>query len=92
MAWPTTDDPRTEFITLRLTVSEAADVDWLIAQTGARNRSEAVRDAVSLVIGAERRRSARQRRSGAPGPGMKDPEKDDPEKDAGKDAGRSADE
>jgi Arc/MetJ-type ribon-helix-helix transcriptional regulator len=71
MAWPTTDDPRTEFITLRLTMSEAADVDWLIAQTGSKNRSDAVRSAVGRVISAEKRKKAKQRRSGTPGPGMK---------------------
>lgn len=27
MAWPTTSDPKTEFATLRMTASEAADID-----------------------------------------------------------------
>lgn len=61
MAWPTTDDPRTEFVTLRFTVSEAADIDWLIAQTGARSRSQAVRDAVDRVVTVEKKRAAKQK-------------------------------
>ena len=61
MAWPTTRNPRTEFVTVRFTVDEAADVDWLQSQTNARSRSSAVRDAVDRVIAAERKRAARTR-------------------------------
>ena len=50
MAWPTTNDPRTEFVTLRLTVSESADLDRLVQQTGASSRSEAVRTALDEKI------------------------------------------
>lgn len=74
MSWPTTDDPRTEFVTVRFTVGEAADIDWLIAQTGAKSRSEAVRTAVDRVVHAEKRRAARAKRSGTPGGGMRDEE------------------
>lgn len=60
MGWPTTNDPREVFVTLRLTKSEAADLD---AYRAARNlnRSAAVRDATSRVIAAEKKRAARQR-------------------------------
>lgn len=61
MSWPTTNDPRTEFITLRLTVSEAADLDLYAQSHGFRSRSAAVRDSVNRVIAAEKKRAARQR-------------------------------
>lgn len=57
MGWPTTNDPRTEFVTVRFTVSEAADIDWLQGQTNAKNRSVAVRDCVDRVVAAEKRRA-----------------------------------
>lgn len=57
MAWPTTNSPRTEFVTVRFTKDEAADIDWLVNQTGSRSRSQAVRDAVDRVVAAERRRA-----------------------------------
>lgn len=58
MAWPTTDDPRTEFVTLRLTVSEAAELDAYAASRHL-SRSAAVRDATGRVIAAEKKRQAR---------------------------------
>lgn len=73
MAWPTTTDPRTEFVTLRLTVSEAADLD-LYAGTRGMNRSKAVRDAVNRVIAAEKKRAKRAKRVTVPGGAMLDPE------------------
>lgn len=54
MAWPTTQDPRTEFVTVRFTAQEAQDIDWLIGKTNAKSRSAAVRDAVDRVIAVER--------------------------------------
>jgi predicted transcriptional regulator len=60
MSWPTTKDPRTEFVTLRLTVSEAAELDSY-AQKRRLSRSAAVREAVGRVIAAERRRAAKAR-------------------------------
>jgi hypothetical protein len=57
MAWPTTSNPRTEFVTLRLTADEAADLDWLMARTGTHNRSAALRDAFGRVVASERRKS-----------------------------------
>ena len=62
MSWPKTDDPRTEFVTVRLTASEAADVDWLQSQVNAPSRSAAVRDAVDKIVAVERKRAARTRR------------------------------
>lgn len=63
MAWPTTDDPRTEFVTVRFTRAEADDIDWLTGHVNAKNRSAAVRGAVDRVITAERRRAAKQKKS-----------------------------
>jgi len=57
MAWPTTTDPKTEFVTVRFTKSEAADIAWLIQHTNAKDRSAAVRQCVDRVIAAERRRA-----------------------------------
>lgn len=61
MSWPTTNDPRTEFVTLRLTVGEAADLDAYKASRGL-SRSAAVRECVDRVIAAEKRRAARSRK------------------------------
>lgn len=60
MSWPTTDDPRTEFVTLRLTVAEAAALDNY-AQSKSFTRSAAVRDSVIRVINAEDRRTRKSR-------------------------------
>lgn len=59
MTWPTTDDPRTEFITLRLTKSEAADLDSFRQTGNFKSRSAAVRNCVDRVIAAEKRRKAK---------------------------------
>lgn len=61
MAWPTTNDPRTEFVTVRFTVDEAADIDWLRGQTNSKSRSAAVRGAVDRVVSAEKKRAAKAR-------------------------------
>lgn len=50
MAWPTTDDPRTEVITFRLTKKESKAIDRLRKRLGVKTRSEAVRTAVSNEI------------------------------------------
>lgn len=62
MAWKTTDEPRTNFVTLRLTDREAADLD---SYADKRNltRSAAVRDATSRVIAAEKKRARRAKDS-----------------------------
>jgi len=65
MAWPTTSDPRTEFVTVRFTTDEADDIDWLVSHTGARSRSAAVRDAVDAMIEAERA-AARSKKTSTP--------------------------
>lgn len=54
MGWPTTDDPKTELVTLRLTAGQAADLD-LHAQASGVSRSKYVRDAVERVIAHEKR-------------------------------------
>lgn len=60
MSWPTTDDPRSEFVTLRLTVAEAAALDTY-AKSKALSRSAAVRDSVIRVINAEDKRARKTR-------------------------------
>lgn len=65
MAWPTTSDPRTQFVTLRFTVAEADDIDWLTAVTGATSRSAALRDAVDRAVEAQKRKHRSKRRSTA---------------------------
>jgi len=59
MSWPTTDDPRTEFITLRLTVAEAADLDAYRQAGNFKSRSAAVRNCVDRVVAAEKKRKKR---------------------------------
>ena len=58
MAWPTTNNPKTEFVTLRLTVEEN---DALIAAANAAgmDRSAYVRDCVRRVREADKRKAAR---------------------------------
>lgn len=58
MAPPRKAHPRTEFVTLRLTTDEAADLDTL-AQRQGLSRSQTVRAAVARVIAAESRKRAR---------------------------------
>lgn len=61
MSWPTTDDPRTEFVTVRFTADEAADIEWLQGKTNAKSRSAAVRQCVDRVVSAERRAAKKQK-------------------------------
>lgn len=61
MGWPTTTDPRTEFVTVRFTLSEAADLDWLMSHLGVSNRSAAAREAIGDRVSAERQRLTRSR-------------------------------
>lgn len=60
MAWPTTEDPRTEFVTLRLTKPERAELE-LYAQSTGKKRGVVARDAIFRVIRAERKREAKQK-------------------------------
>lgn len=67
MAWPTTSNPRTEFVTLRLTADEAASLDDY-AQKRGLTRSAALRDAVTRVTAADARnakRAEKKKRAGA---------------------------
>lgn len=49
MAWPTTSNPRTEFVMVRMTVQESEDLDRLAADSG-KSRSEAMREAISKAV------------------------------------------
>lgn len=64
MAWPKTDDPRTEFTTVRFTRSEAADIDSLIATDPDNypSRSAVVRAATDLLITRERRKQKKAKK------------------------------
>lgn len=53
MAWPTTDDPRDNFVTIRLTASEVADLDKYAKKQGV-SRSSAVRAAVEKAVTRKR--------------------------------------
>ena len=55
MAWPTSNAPKTEYATLRMTPAEAADLD---AHAGG-NRSAFVRLAVAEKIERENQKAAR---------------------------------
>lgn len=60
MAWPTTNDHRSEFVTVRFTKGEAAELDVLAALVGGRSgRSEVIRDAVATKAKAHKRSLAR---------------------------------
>lgn len=61
MAWPTTDDPRDKFVTVRFTAAEEADIIWLQGRVNAKDRSAAVRQAVDRVVAAERRAEKREK-------------------------------
>lgn len=61
MAWPTTDEPRTNFVTIRLTDAENAELLAHTAAEGHKNRSAATRDAVARVIRADARRRAKDK-------------------------------
>lgn len=58
MAWPTTNDPRTVFVTGRLTEPEAQDLDWLVARRGT-SRSEVLRAALDNEVAREKKAAAR---------------------------------
>lgn len=61
MAWPTTNDPRTVFVTSRLTEAEAADLDWLVAERGT-SRSDVLRSAVDSEVARAKKAAARTAR------------------------------
>lgn len=55
MAWPTTSEPKTEFVTVRFTVREAQLLDEAAARSGLK-RSEFLRKAVERVLAADAKR------------------------------------
>lgn len=57
MSWPTTNDPRTEFVTVRFTASEHADLLWLQGVLNKKDRSATLRHCADRVIAAERKRA-----------------------------------
>lgn len=59
MAWPTTSNPRTEFVTLRLTVDEAAELDAMAANYHHKNRSAALRHCFERCKTADAKKAAR---------------------------------
>lgn len=50
MAWPTTDNPRERFVTLRLSAQEFADLEVYAKRFG-MSRSSAVRSALIAALG-----------------------------------------
>ena len=63
MSWPSTDDPRTEFVTVRFTKTEHDDLLWLQGVVNAKDRSAAVRQCVDRVVAAEKRRARKTQTS-----------------------------
>jgi len=61
MAWPTTDDPRTQFVTVRFTVDEESDIQWAAGVLNMKDRSALVREAVDRLVASERKRAKKQR-------------------------------
>lgn len=61
MAWPTTNDPKTEFVTLRLTVGEMQDLDDAALRADVK-RSAYVRAAVEEKIARDAAARKRGRR------------------------------
>lgn len=59
MAWPTTSNPRTNFVTVRYTDDEIDDIDTYLSGT----RSDAVRDATARAVAIEKRRLSKKRLS-----------------------------
>lgn len=58
MAWPTTSNPKKQFVTLRLTDGEAQDLDGA-ASTAGMSRSAYLRDCLRRVTAADKRKAAR---------------------------------
>lgn len=63
MAWPTTDEPRENFVTVRFTDAEAADIAWLMGVSNTKSRSAVVRQCVDRVVAAERKRARKAKKS-----------------------------
>lgn len=58
MAWPTTNDPKTEFATFRMTASEAVDLENAAAVRGL-SKSAYVRECVERVMASDARKARR---------------------------------
>lgn len=64
MTWPTTDEPRDNFVTIRLTDREAADLDDYQQRGNFKSRSAALRNCADRVIAAEKRLRKKQKKAG----------------------------
>lgn len=62
MAWPTSNDPRVKFATMRMTETEDDDVDWASRRRNV-SRSEFLREAVSNEVARERRAAAKEQKA-----------------------------
>lgn len=58
MAWPTTSNPRKEFVTLRLSKEEADDLDNYLVPRYGGNRSAAVRALLREATAKARRKAS----------------------------------
>lgn len=58
MAWPTSQNPKIDFVTCRFPADEAAELDSA-ANAANQSRSAFVRDSVRRVIASEKRKAAR---------------------------------
>ena len=63
MAWPTTAEPRDNFLTLRLTDAEQAEVDAYVKRRGER-RSTSAREALLTYIREDNEKTKKGRRTG----------------------------
>ena len=63
MAWPTTAEPRDNFLTLRLTDAEQAEVDAYVKRRGER-RSTSAREALLTYIREDNKKTKKGRRTG----------------------------
>lgn len=61
MGWPTTNDPRNKFVTIRLTEHENDELIAHVSAEGHKDRSSAARDALFRVIRADKRRRAKDK-------------------------------
>ena len=64
MSWPTTDNPKTKFVTVRFTEDEHDDILWLQGVLNKKDRSATVRQCVDMVVASERKREKKQRKKG----------------------------
>lgn len=64
MSWPTSSNPKVEFVTCRFPPDEAAEL-VAAASTAGMSKSAFLRDAVRRVIAADKKKAARLRAGGS---------------------------